>query len=101
MFFVLEHELSAIVKTSLIFNLMLRANGRNIVGQQLLTLMFHAASVSTACCMLLEVAARSLKPVKMLAMCKPGRNNSMLGVVSQQCCVRLQGALIISAYFLE
>ena len=55
MFFVLAQELSAIVKTSLIFNLMLRENGRNIVGQQLPTLMLHAASVSTACCMLWEL----------------------------------------------
>ena len=61
MFFVLAQELSAIVKTSLIFNLMLRENGRNIVGQQLPTLMLHAASVSTLCCMLLGVAARTFE----------------------------------------
>ena len=45
----------SIVKTSSIFNLMILANGRNIVGQQFPTLMLHAASVSTLCCMLLRV----------------------------------------------
>ena len=41
------------------------ANGRNIVGQQLL-LMLHVMAVCTPCCMLLGVVAQSLKPVKPL-----------------------------------
>ena len=59
MFFVLAQELSAIVKTSSIFNLMNRE--RNIVGQQFPTMMLHAASVSTFCCMLLGVAVRTFE----------------------------------------
>ena len=65
------------------------ANGRNIVGQQLSTLldvtrkMLIVASVCTPCCMLLNVVGQSLKPVKLLA---PGKR-------TQYCCVRLQVAL--------
>ena len=59
MFFVLAQELSAIVKTSSIFNLMNRE--RNIVGQQFPTMMLHAASVSTFSCMLLGVAVRTFE----------------------------------------
>ena len=32
--------------------------------------MLHVASVCTPCCMLLDVVAQSLKPVKLLAPCK-------------------------------
>ena len=54
-----------------------RANGRNIVGQQLPTLLdlccvrLHTQfNVVVCCCVLLGVVAQSLKPVKRLAKCK-------------------------------
>ena len=43
-----------------------RANARNIVGQQLPTLL-HVASVCTPCCMLLGVVGQSLKPVELFS----------------------------------
>ena len=54
------------------------ANGRNIVGQQLSTLldvtrkMLHVASVCTPCCMLLNVVGQSLKPAKAGQTFSPG-----------------------------
>ena len=52
-------------------NLKLRANGRNIVDQQLPTLLDVTCCVRcTPCCMLFNVVAQSLKPVKRLAPCK-------------------------------
>ena len=51
-----------------------RANGRNIVGQQPPTLLagLHTLLHIAACCYVsLGVIARSLKPVKLLATCKP------------------------------
>ena len=43
-----------------------------------------------ACCVLLGVVTPSLKPVKLLAMCKRTQQlPAMLGVVGQQYCVRL------------
>ena len=51
--------------------LRLRANGRNIVGQQLLTLLDVTCCVCcTPSCMLLRVVGQSLKPVILLAPCK-------------------------------
>ena len=44
------------------------------------------------CCELLGAVAQGLKSVKLLAMYK--EVPTMLGVVGQQCCVRLQGALL-------
>ena len=49
-----------------------------------------------ACCwMLLRVVAQSLKPVKLLASYRrtPQLPTTMLGVVCQQCCIRLHTAL--------
>ena len=59
--------------------------------------MLHVASVCTLCnYMLLGVVALSLRPVKLLAKCKRTQQfPTMLGVVCQQCCVRLRGALAI------
>ena len=55
-----------------------------------------ALSVIACYCMLLEVVALSLKPVKLLAKCKRTQQfPTMLGVVCQQCCVRLRGASAI------
>ena len=45
-----------------------RANGRNTVGNNSQHCwMLHVASVSTPCCMLLDVVAQSLKPVKLFS----------------------------------
>ena len=56
----------------------------NIVGCYI-----HVAFVSTPCCMLLRVVAKSLKPA---TTCKRTQQHpTMLGVVGQQCCLRLQG----------
>ena len=44
-----------------------RANGRNIVGQQLSKLLDEYAHHSACCCLLFGVDAQSLKPVKRLA----------------------------------
>ena len=68
--------------------------GRNIVGKQLPTLLY------VTCCVrlltLLHVVAQTLKWVKLLASCKRMQQlPSMLGVVGQQCFVRLHGALDI------
>ena len=51
-----------------------------------------------ACCwMLLRVVAQSLKPVKLLATYKRTQQlPTMLGVVGQQCCIRLLGAKLTS-----
>ena len=66
-----------------------RANERNIVGQQLPTLLdVNVMSVCTPFCMLLDVVGQSLKPLKLLATQK-----RTLGVVGQQCCIRLHRAL--------
>ena len=55
-----------------------------------------ALSVIACYCMLLGVVAPSLKPVKLLAKCKRTQQfPTMLGVVCQQCCVRLLGASAI------
>ena len=55
-----------------------------------------ALSVIACYCMLLGVVALSLKPVKLLAKCKrTQRLPTVLGVVCQQCCVRLRWALAI------
>ena len=56
----------------------------NIVGCYI-----HVAFVSTPCCMLLRVVVKSLKPA---TTCKRTQQHpTMLGVVGQQCCLRLQG----------
>ena len=47
-----------------------RANGRNIVGQQLSKLLDEYAHHAGCCCLLFGVAAQNLKPVKRLATCK-------------------------------
>ena len=77
--------------------LMSRANGCNIVCQQLPTLLeymlhMHVASNCTPCCnMLLGIVVQSLKPVKLLAMCKG--TQQLLGVIGQQCCAHFARAL--------
>ena len=53
------------------------SNGHNIVGQQLPTLL------DVTCCMLLGVVAESLKPVKLLKLCKT--DATLLNSNSQQC----------------
>ena len=75
-----------------------RANGRNIVGQQLPTLLDVTCCVRlytlTSCWMLLRVVAQSLKPVKLLATHRRTQQlPTMLGVVCQQCCIRLHTTL--------
>ena len=72
-----------------------RANlGRNIVGKQLPTLLYVTFCVRLLT--LLHVVAQTLKWVKLLASCKRMQQlPSMLGVVGQQCFVRLLGALDI------
>ena len=47
-----------------------RANGRNIVGQQIPTLLCLFARPVACCYVLLGVVAQRLKPVKRLATCK-------------------------------
>ena len=55
--------------------------------------MLHVSSVCTPSFMLLGLVVLSLKPVKLLAKCKRAQQlPTFLGVVGQQCCVRLQGA---------
>ena len=51
----------------------------------------HVASNCTHCCMLLGIAVQSLKPVKLLAMCKG--KQQLLGVIGQQCCAHFARAL--------
>ena len=58
-----------------------RAKGHNIVGCYFLRPFAHPFA---CCCVLLGVVAQSLKLVKLWA--------TKLGVVGQQCCVRLHGA---------
>ena len=69
-----------------------RANGRNIVDQQLQTLL-DVASVCTPCCLLLRVAAQSLKPVNLFSQQLP---TSLLfrdrRSVAQQCWIRLHSS---------
>ena len=75
-------------------------NGQNIVGCDMLRLYAH---IVACCCMLLGVVVQSLKLVKLLAMAN-GHNDSqqcVLGVVGQQCCTHLHGALKIKAIFCE
>ena len=72
----------------------IRTHERNIFGQQLPLLL------GVTCCVLLHtllhVVAQTLKWVKLLALCKRMQQlPSMLGVVGQQCFVRLHGALDI------
>ena len=51
----------------------------------------------TPCCMLLDVVAQTLKPVKLLATYKRAQQlPTMLGVVGQKCCICLHGASLIS-----
>ena len=77
------------------------ANGRNIVGQQLPTLLDVTCCVRLyTCCMLLRVVAQSLKLVKLLATHKLTQQlQTMLGVVGQQCCIRLHTALCANWLF--
>lgn len=71
------------------------ANGCNIVCKKLPTFL----DVTYACCiqlhtllhMLLGIAVQSLKPVKLLAMCKG--KQQLLGVIGQQCCAHFARAL--------
>ena len=72
----------------------IRTHERNVFGQQLPLLL------GVTCCVLLHtllhVVAQTLKWVKLLALCKRMQQlPSMLGVVGQQCFVRLHGALDI------
>ena len=62
----------------------------NFVRFYMLRLFVHPV----ACCwMLLRVVAQSLKPVKLLATYKRTQQlPTMLGVVGQQCCIRLHRA---------
>ena len=61
----------------------LRANGRNIFGQQLLNCWeLHVASVCTPYCMLLGVLAQSLKLVKR-SFVQPKRGATMLDLFAQ------------------
>ena len=47
-------------------------------------------------CLLLGVVAQSLKPAKLLGMCKRTQElPTMLGVVSQKCCVRFHAAVVV------
>ena len=68
-----------------------RANGRNIVGQQLPTLpwMLHVASVCTPCCMLLDVPACCCAKFETGQTFQPTTPNivgaTMLGVVAPVC----------------
>ena len=71
-----------------------RANGRNIVGQHAQQCwMLHVASVCTPCCMLLDVVAQSLKPVKLFSQQLPTfllfRDRWS---VAQQCWIRLHSS---------
>ena len=87
-----------------------RANGRNIVRQQLPTtpnivgcFMLRSFAHPVACCYLLSgVVAQILKPGKLLATCKRTQQIptmldqhcwELFGLVRQQCCVRLHWAL--------
>ena len=72
--------------------LSLRANGRNIVDQQLPTLLDVTCCVRLhPCCMLLDVVEQSLKPVKLFGQQLPTfllfRDRQS---VAQQCWIRLQ-----------
>ena len=55
--------------------------------------MLHVASVCTPCCMLLDVVAQSLKPVKLFSQQLPAfllfRDR---GSVARQCCIRLHSS---------
>ena len=70
----------------------LRANGRNIVDQQLPTLL-DVTSVCRPCCMLLDVVVQSLKPVKLFSQQLPTfllfRDRRS---VAQQCWIRLHSS---------
>ena len=64
----------------------------NIFGCYMLRLFAHPLPF---CCVLLGVVAQILKPVKLLATSKRTQKlPTMLGVVGQQCCVCLHGALV-------
>ena len=79
--------------------LMLRANGRKIVVQLLSTLL-DVASVCTPCYMLFRVIRSCCTKfgISQTLSCDACKRKQqlpvMLGVVGQQCCVRLHGALI-------
>ena len=68
-----------------------RANGRNIVGQQLPTLpwMLHVASVCTPCCMSLDVLACCCAKFEICQTFQPTTLNivgaTKLGVVASVC----------------
>ena len=56
--------------------------------------MLHVASVCTSCCMLLDVVAQSLKPVKLLPSCKRTQHCWLTTPnIVGSCCARLHVAL--------
>ena len=60
--------------------------------------MLHVASVCTPCCMLLDVVAQSLKPVKLLAPCKRTQHCWLTTPnIVGSCCARLHVALLWKA----
>ena len=67
-------------------------NGRNIVNQQLRTLL------DVTCCVrlhtLLHVVAQNLKPVKLLATCK--RTRQLPTLLGQQCWELLSASVVIA-----
>ena len=68
-----------VTKRATLSSLKPRANGRNIVGQQLPILwMLHVASVCTPCCMLLGVVASACTPL-------PTRTQQLPTLLAQQC----------------
>ena len=67
-----------VTKRATLSSLKPRANGRNIVGQQLPILwMLHVASVCTPCCMLLGVVASACTPL-------PTRTQQLPTLLAQQ-----------------